>query len=176
MLDHARPAVGNTVHAATAQVKLWFSEEIEPAFSSLRVLDASGKEIDKGDEAQNVLLIGLSAALVASTAWAGHAVSRSGVAGLILLSVQVIHLLAADAWLGSLPALGYVVYKAQGDREGAWRATARYVLPRYSQAGYAAVTLILLTGTVNSWFLVGAFMPFSARPMAASWSQRSVLS
>jgi methionine-rich copper-binding protein CopC len=50
MLDHASPAVGNTVHAAPAQVKLWFSEEIEPAFSSLRVLDASGKEVDKRDK------------------------------------------------------------------------------------------------------------------------------
>lgn len=51
MLDHASPAVGSTVHAAPAQVKLWFSEEIEPAFSSLRVLDASGKEVDKRDKA-----------------------------------------------------------------------------------------------------------------------------
>jgi putative copper resistance protein D len=106
--------------------------------------------------AQNILLISLAAALVASSAWAGHAVARSGVAGPILLAMQVIHLLAAAAWLGSLPALGYVVYKAQGDREGAWRAIAQDVLPQYSQAGYAAVALILLTGSVNSWFLVGS--------------------
>jgi len=49
-LDHADPAVGSTLHRTPAQVKLWFSEPIEPAFSSLRVFDARGSEIDKGDQ------------------------------------------------------------------------------------------------------------------------------
>ncbi len=94
------------------------------------------------DTAQNVLLIGVSAALVASTAWAGHAVMHSGAAGLAALTAQVTHLLATSAWLGTLPALGYVLYRAQDDRQGAWRAAAQYILPRYSRMGYVAVGLI----------------------------------
>jgi copper resistance protein C len=48
-LDHAIPAVGSTVHAAPREVRLWFSESLEPAFSRLQVLDASGKSVDAGD-------------------------------------------------------------------------------------------------------------------------------
>jgi methionine-rich copper-binding protein CopC len=48
-LDHAAPAVGSAVHAPPAQVKLWFTQRLEPAFSTLRVQDADGKKVDKGD-------------------------------------------------------------------------------------------------------------------------------
>ena len=47
-LDHADPRVGSTVTAPT-QVKIWFTEELEGAFSKIQVFDASGKEIDKKD-------------------------------------------------------------------------------------------------------------------------------
>jgi len=48
-LDHAMPAVGSTVHEAPVQIKLWFTQRLEPAFSSVQVLDQSGKRLDKGD-------------------------------------------------------------------------------------------------------------------------------
>jgi hypothetical protein len=48
-LDHATPAVGSAVRASPAQVKLWFTQKLEPAFSSVRVLDRSGKQVDKGE-------------------------------------------------------------------------------------------------------------------------------
>jgi copper resistance protein C len=48
-LDHALPAVGSTVHEAPHAIRLWFTEQLEPAFSSVRVLDKSGKEVDAGD-------------------------------------------------------------------------------------------------------------------------------
>ena len=31
------------------EVRLWFSQELEPAFSTLSVQDSSGKRVDKGD-------------------------------------------------------------------------------------------------------------------------------
>ena len=48
-LDHAEPRVGTTVQAAPTELKLWFTQEIEPAFSSVKVLDANGKQVDKAD-------------------------------------------------------------------------------------------------------------------------------
>jgi hypothetical protein len=48
-LDHATPAVGSAVRASPAQVKLWFTQKLEPAFSTARVSDRSGKQVDKGD-------------------------------------------------------------------------------------------------------------------------------
>ncbi|HEY8623570.1 MAG TPA: copper resistance CopC family protein, partial [Casimicrobiaceae bacterium] len=32
-----------------AQIKLWFTQELEPAFSTVRVLDRSGGRVDMGD-------------------------------------------------------------------------------------------------------------------------------
>lgn len=48
MLDHAEPKVGSeTDHPAS--VKAWFTEELEPAFSTLKVFDASGRQVDAND-------------------------------------------------------------------------------------------------------------------------------
>jgi copper resistance protein D len=105
--------------------------------------------------AANALIGGIAIALVVTLAWTGHAVMRSGSAGVTDLAAQMIHLLAGSAWLGSFPALGYILYRSQGEHAGAWRAAAHYILPRYSRAGYFAVGLILLTGCLNSWRLVG---------------------
>ena len=48
-LDHADPRVGSEVDAGPSRVTLWFTEELEPAFSSVKVFDATGKEVDRGD-------------------------------------------------------------------------------------------------------------------------------
>ena len=48
-LDHAAPAVGSTVRAAPAQLRLWFTQQLEPAFSSVRVVDRADKRVDRGD-------------------------------------------------------------------------------------------------------------------------------
>ncbi|MGH7984010.1 MAG: copper resistance CopC family protein [Candidatus Udaeobacter sp.] len=48
-LERAEPAVGSTVQISPNEVRIWFTENIEPAFSTIQVLDASGKEVDKRD-------------------------------------------------------------------------------------------------------------------------------
>ena len=48
-MDHADPRVGSTVRAAPAEVRLWLTQEIEPAFSAAQVYDAAGRRVDKGD-------------------------------------------------------------------------------------------------------------------------------
>jgi methionine-rich copper-binding protein CopC len=48
-LDHAAPAVGSVVHAAPPEVRLWFTQRLEPAFSTIQVVDPDGKRIDKAD-------------------------------------------------------------------------------------------------------------------------------
>ena len=49
-LDHATPAVGSAVHGSPGEVRLWFTQELEPAFSTVRVLDRGGKQVDKGNK------------------------------------------------------------------------------------------------------------------------------
>jgi copper resistance protein C len=41
-LDHSDPAVGSTVPATPAVIHLWFTQQLEPAFSSVTVTDKSG--------------------------------------------------------------------------------------------------------------------------------------
>jgi methionine-rich copper-binding protein CopC len=47
-LDRAEPRVGSTVKAAPAQVRVWFTEELEPAFSTLDVVNQAGERVDRG--------------------------------------------------------------------------------------------------------------------------------
>jgi methionine-rich copper-binding protein CopC len=48
-LDHAEPKVGSTVTNSPAEIKIWFTQNLEPAFSTLEVQDAQGEEVDKKD-------------------------------------------------------------------------------------------------------------------------------
>ncbi len=48
-LDHADPRVGSTVKNPPAQVRLWFTEGLEPAFSAAQVLNEAGQRVDRAD-------------------------------------------------------------------------------------------------------------------------------
>ena len=47
-LERADPRVGSTVRAAPSVLTLYFSEGVEPAFSSVQVTDAAGRRVDAG--------------------------------------------------------------------------------------------------------------------------------
>jgi len=48
-LDHSDPAVGSAVPTAPPIITLWFTEHIEPAFSTVTVTDATGQRVDLGN-------------------------------------------------------------------------------------------------------------------------------
>ena len=48
-LKAAEPGVGSTIQTSPSEVRIQFTENIEPALSSIQILDASGKEVDKRD-------------------------------------------------------------------------------------------------------------------------------
>lgn len=47
-LERAEPRVGSTVKAAPSRVRVWFSEALEPAFSTLEVMNQAGERVDRG--------------------------------------------------------------------------------------------------------------------------------
>ncbi|MGA2129763.1 MAG: copper resistance CopC family protein [Xanthobacteraceae bacterium] len=47
-LDRAEPRVGSSVAAAPRQVSLWFTQSLEPAFSTVEVQDSAGARVDQG--------------------------------------------------------------------------------------------------------------------------------
>src|ERR1700739_3878662 len=47
-LDHAEPRVGSTVSTAPRELALFYTQNLEPAFSSVEVSDANGTRVDLG--------------------------------------------------------------------------------------------------------------------------------
>jgi copper resistance protein C len=47
-LDHADPPVGATVATAPHDLTIWFTQGLEPAFSTVAVTDAGGARVDEG--------------------------------------------------------------------------------------------------------------------------------
>jgi copper resistance protein C len=62
-LDHASPLVGSTVQAAPHEVTLSFTQNLEPAFSTVQVNGPDGARVDEG-KAQisgNTMRVGIKA-------------------------------------------------------------------------------------------------------------------
>jgi len=93
--------------------------------------------------------------LAASLALTGHAQITSGAAGWLHRLADALHLLAAAVWLGALPAYLWLLGPARaGSPEGA--LSAGRLLQRFHRVGLLAVSALILSGLVNSWFLVGS--------------------
>ncbi len=63
-LDHATPAVGSTVAAAPDELSLSFTQNLEPAFSTVEVTGPGGSRVDRGKPqiSGNTMRVGLQAA------------------------------------------------------------------------------------------------------------------
>ena len=48
LLDRAEPRVGNKVASPPREVTLWFTQKLEPAFSTITVTNAAGQRVDAG--------------------------------------------------------------------------------------------------------------------------------
>jgi len=96
----------------------------------------------------------LSAAFVGALAWAGHAIGGQGLEGVLHPAADVLHLIAAAAWLGTLVPLALLLGLAAN--EAAALATARAATLRFSTLGVIAVGTLLLSGIVNTWYLAGS--------------------
>ena len=94
-------------------------------------------------------MLPLAAVYVAALAWAGHSAGGEDVDRDVEIFADVVHLLAAGAWLGALP--GFVCLLRQTNAA----AEALSATRRFSVLGMGCVALLAATGTANAWFLVG---------------------
>jgi putative copper resistance protein D len=98
----------------------------------------------------------LSAALVGTLAWAGHAAGTPGVLGAVHIGADILHLVAASAWVGALVPLAIVIATAFAGAPASSAAIARDVVLRFSTLGVATVGTLVATGVVNTWVIVGS--------------------
>ena len=93
----------------------------------------------------------VAAALAGTLAWAGHGIGGAGLGGLFHLAADFVHLIAAAAWVGGLLPLALMLAAAAGSV-----TVAHAVSLRFSASGIVAVSVLLLTGAINTWYLAGS--------------------
>jgi copper resistance protein D len=97
----------------------------------------------------------LAALFIGSLAWSGHAGGTPGSAGDIHRACDFLHLVAAAAWLGSLPSLAILLQLGRRCANQTLATVARTATLRFSMLGTISVGTLLATGIVNTWVLVG---------------------
>lgn len=88
-----------------------------------------------------------------SFAWTGHGAASEGPGGMVHLAADLLHLLAAGVWIGALAALALLVRRPTPSVAGL--EALHGALAGFAGPGSAAVAVIVASGLVNSWFLVG---------------------
>jgi len=103
------------------------------------------------------LALAMSLGLTAALAWTGHAGSTAGEMGILHLTADTLHLLAAAIWIGGLVSLVLLLSVSRRDQTLAGVSFARDATQRFSTMGIAIVVVVLATGIINAWILVGSW-------------------
>ena len=122
----------------------------------LAVIIAGGLAYDRFPLARG-LALAMSLGLTAALAWTGHAGSTAGAMGILHLTADTLHLLAAAIWIGGLVSLVLLLSVSRNDQTDAGVSFARDATQRFSTMGVAIVVVVLATGIVNGWILVGSW-------------------
>ena len=97
------------------------------------------------------LTVAAGLVVAASFAWTGHGAATEGPGGFLHLVADIVHAVAAALWLGALVALTILLLRRTAPDDLA----IHRALSGFAGLGTLAVGLLVLTGLVNSWFLVG---------------------
>lgn len=88
-------------------------------------------------------------------AWTGHGAMDDGTLGWLHLIADIAHLLAAGAWIGAIMALALLLFRPRSRFDDAHLHLSHRALDSFAVAGTIFVVVIVLTGIVNSWMLIG---------------------
>jgi putative copper resistance protein D len=96
----------------------------------------------------------LGAVVGASFGWMGHGAATEGPGGALHLGADILHALAAGVWVGALIAFLLLLKRRPGDTPDLDHVRHK-ALHGFSGIGSALVAVLVASGLVNSWFLVG---------------------
>ena len=92
--------------------------------------------------------------ICASFAWMGHGAATEGAAGLLHLAGDVLHTLAAGAWIGALVVF-LILLATDAHGSDAERGVLHRALQGFSGLGSGLAAVLVATGLVNGWFVIG---------------------
>ncbi len=102
------------------------------------------------------LKCGVAAGLLGTLALVGHAGATQGVRGTVHLAADILHLLAAGAWVGGLVPFALMFRAVRRDGGEAVQSFISVATRRFSMLGVFAVSALAGSGLVNAWMLVGS--------------------
>lgn len=143
-----REAIGMLL-TGTATGTAWQARMVALVVASVVALIAAGRAVRLG-------VVALSAGIALATlAWTGHGAMDDGARGWVHLLADILHLLAAGAWVGALLGLTLLVTRPAGRVDAAHLRLTHRALHGFSLVGTIVVGAIVVTGLVNAWLLVG---------------------
>jgi len=102
------------------------------------------------------LQVTAAATFLAFPAIVGHAGATPGWGGELYLASDMLHLLAAGAWLGGLPAFALLLWHTRRGTQHHRNKLAVLATGRFSVLGILSVGALLASGLINSWNLLGS--------------------
>lgn len=100
--------------------------------------------------------LSITAAVALSTlAWTGHGAADEGTLGWIHLGADITHLLAAGIWIGALCGLCLLIFRSAERMAADHIVLSHRALDGFARVGSIVVGLLLVSGIVNSWILIG---------------------
>jgi len=100
------------------------------------------------------LQVAAAVTLIGLIAPTGHAGATPGPAGMVHLASDTVHLIAAGAWVGALPAFVMVLLSNRGGTAPTKDRFAVDATRRFSLIGIVCVAALALSGLINSWWLL----------------------
>lgn len=97
----------------------------------------------------------LASVALASLVWTGHAGATEGAIGALHRVSDIVHMIAAALWLGGIAGFAMLLRKPADGLWGNRLFIAHRSLDHFSKVGTVAVALIVITGLINSYILVG---------------------
>lgn len=92
---------------------------------------------------------------LASLGWIGHGAMDAGALGWLHVVANMLHLLAAGAWIGAIVGLLAMVVRARRRPSPARLEQGWSALAGFARTGTLLVGVILLTGVINVWAIIG---------------------
>ncbi len=118
--------------------------------AALTIVLAAALALPRWPNLMLIVTVVASGCALATLAWAGHGAADIGSLFALHVAADIVHLLAAGAWLGGISGLCAMVFCRQPNIRLAHRA-----LVRFAAVGTTSVAALCLSGILNSWILIG---------------------